>query len=131
MKKVLLLAALLSCGTVASFAQTNNATKPTQQMPSKEERAKMIAERESQTMQRVYGLTQQQYDEVYKANYEMANQINTFREGNKQPSREDFEKVLNTRDEKLKKIMTAEQYEKYAKTRQRNTPVQQQAPQKK
>ncbi len=130
MKKVLLLAALLSFGTVVSFAQTN-ATKPTQQMPSKEERAKMIAERESQTMQRVYGLTQQQYDEVYKANYEMANQINAFREGNKQPSREDFDKVLNTRDEKLKKIMTAEQYEKYAKTRQRNSPVQQQAPQKK
>lgn len=126
MKKLIITCALLTCGTLVSFAQSAqpvqtstsmqakaggpvNAQRPAPPQVSNEQRA----ERRAKSEEKQLGLSAEQYKSVYAADLEMVKKIEELRTSGKQPDRSEFEAVNKAREEKFSKILTPEQMEKY------------------
>jgi hypothetical protein len=136
MKNFIATCALLTVGTMVSFAQTNQVTPTsnTQGAPVRNAAAPntMAASRPTpqQWAQRVanahkmqYQLDEKQYDKAYAAELEYFTTMEDMRKNQTPPQRDVMEKAMATRDEKLKATMTKEQYAKYENSQPKMRPA--------
>jgi len=122
MKKLIITCTFIAFGAVASFAQqaANSPAKPQrpQMTPEqREQREKQGAERMSQAIAKQYNLNGEQSKGIYDASMSFIKKMEDLRANGKQPTRDEMEKMMDERDEAFKKVMTPEQYAKYAATR--------------
>jgi hypothetical protein len=139
MKKITLTCSLLAFASVAVFAQSNvqslrsNETTSIQRpQPSQEDitkRQTAVATNMAKSMQQHYGLSQEQYDKVYVVCLENSKKMEAMRASGKQPSREEFQKIMDERNAGFKAIFTPQQYAQFAASLPHPAPTQ--APQSK
>ena len=129
MKKLIMTCVLLTSASLVSFAQTAAPAQTTatmqapggapHQMPTPEERA----QRHAQGVQKQLNLTADQYKVVYEAELEMNKKVEELRKSTPQPSRDQFMAISATKDEKIKKVLTPEQLQKYQLMTNRQHPA--------
>jgi Spy/CpxP family protein refolding chaperone len=147
MKKLFITCALITTASIA-FAQTKQvsatmsmdpnsapATKPattaTQQaQPAKPSIIEQMATRRAKTYQQQYGLTAEQYQQLYDAEYDFARQEHEIKIGGGQPGPGQQYQMQLARDYKMKAILTPSQYAKYEASTPRPQMPRQEAPAK-
>ena len=109
MKKAFLFIALVTMGAMAAQAQGGGGGF---QRRTPEERTKRVVD----TLTTVFKLDQAQQTQVQTVFLDYNKAADKLREGMQQgtpPDRSQFEKIMTERDEKLKKVLTADQFKKY------------------
>ena len=136
MKKIIITCALLTVGTMVSFAQNAatpnaapNAGQAAQARPTpltSEDRAQRLSKRDEMMLT----LTPEQTKKVYDVELEFVTAMDKFRTENKQASPAERSAIMDKKDAKMKAILTAEQFTKYDMSRNRQrmplTPTTQQ-----
>lgn len=82
----------------------------------KDQRLSSQAERRAKYFEKEFSLSPMQYKGVYDACLQFVKDQQAFRDNGKQPNREENISMMDVMDAKLKKVMTTEQYTKYAAT---------------
>jgi hypothetical protein len=130
MKKLLITSALLGFASLVSYgqatapAQTTTTMQagaqaaPPRQMPTPEQ----MAERRAKGEEKQLGLSPEQYKSVYEADLEAAKKMVELRSSGKaQPA--DFQAINAAKEEKLSKILTADQMTKFKAMSNRQRPM--------
>ncbi len=130
MKKLIITCMLLTGASMASFAQNNAQVNPP--APSATGVDQMAHHRASMDVQ-MYGLTPDQSKTAYDIELEFMNAMNKFKVEGKQPSQGQMSNLQTRRDQKMKALMTPDQYKKFEamKGKEANAPMMaapQQAP---
>jgi len=131
MKKIIISCAMLTFGTVVSFAQDakTNATPATIQPAMQANPTPMTPEQHAQRLTKrdemMFTLTPEQSKKVYDVELEFVSAMEKFRSENKQATPEERGAIMDKKDAKMKVILTADQYTKYtmSRNRQRNAPM--------
>lgn len=121
MKKLIITCALVSLGTVVSYAQSKSSAQPTVTTATTASRAKapsneQIAEQRARKYQKDLGLTAEQYKGVYEAQLEFVRQDKEARAYGG-PGEGQAMQMQMFLDQKFQSVMTPEQYEKYTKSK--------------
>ena len=132
MKKLILTCALLTSASMLSFAQSTqsqvtmtpqpNATaqQPATPQPvarQQQPQPEQMAERRAQIYKKQYDLNDQQYKGVYNAELEYMKQMMDMRSKGQQPTPEQNQQMMASKDAKFRNAMSQEQYAKYSATR--------------
>lgn len=131
MKKLIITCALLTAASMVSFAQNTptgmepGAAQTAQQprpMPATPEE---MATRRTKVDEKMFNLTPDQMKGVHDIELEFCTANQKFRSEAKQPTKEEMEGIMTKRDQKMKAILTPDQYAKYevTRSRQRNAPM--------
>jgi hypothetical protein len=134
MKKLIITCALLSVGSVVSFAQSTTTTttnmdpnggqNAAQQRPAAMNPEQM-ADRRTKMDEKMLALTPDQIKPVHDVELDFMTAMSKFRTEGKQPTPDQMQSILDKRDQKMKTILTADQYSKYSVSRggQHNAPM--------
>ena len=130
MKKIIVTCALLTVGSMVSFAQNANTPNaaPKAGQTAQANQAPMTAADRAQRLSKrdemMFTLTPEQSKKVYDVELEFVTAMDKFRTENKQAGPAERNAILDKKDAKMKAILTPEQYTKYdmSRNRQRNAP---------
>jgi len=132
MKKLILTCALLTVATMVSFAQTTTTPTPSMAPTDAQARptpapmnAEQTADRRTKMDEKMLTLTPDQVKVVHDIELDFMNAVMKFRAEGKQPTPEQMQDLKTKKDQKMKAVLTADQYSKYdvASNRQRNAPM--------
>ncbi len=124
MKKLIITCALVSLGSVVSFAQSQSSSQPasatTTASRAKAPSNEQIAEQRARKYQKDLGLSAEQYKGVYEAQLEFIRQDKEARAYGG-PGEGQAMQMQMFLDQRFQSVMTPEQFEKYTKSK---APVQ-------
>ena len=106
MKKIVLMLALV---TGIGYAATAQEAQKTRTKVTPEQRAERQAERMKEALQ----LTEDQKKAIYELNLQSANKIKAYKKDQRDANKDQFKKMRDEREAKMKSILTPEQYEKH------------------
>ncbi len=106
MKKIVLMLALV---TGIGYAATAQEAQKTRTKVTPEQRAERQAERMKEALQ----LTEDQKKAIYELNLQSANKMKAYKKDQRDANKDQFKKMRDEREAKMKSILTPEQYEKH------------------
>jgi Spy/CpxP family protein refolding chaperone len=124
MKKLILTCALVACASIASFAQTNAAPQSISGSAASAS-PEQIAERHTKIDEQQFKLNPDQAKSVYQVELDYAKQNQAMHTEKEQPSQGRIMQARAGRDNRMKAILTPEQFTVYQKV---NPPVDFSAP---
>ena len=118
MKKLILTCAVLASASIASFAQANaSATPPQQGKPATANKPMMnteqMADRRTKMDEKQLGLNPDQTKKAHDVELEFTQAMEKYRAAGQAPSPGQMGNLTSRRDQRMKEILTAEQYAKY------------------
>lgn len=128
MKKLIITCALLTCASLVSFGQNSQPAPASTTMHARPPMGaptmsiEQRAERHARSEEKQLNLSPEQYKSAYEAELEMTKKVEELK-ATGQPKKEDFMAVNAQKEEKFKRIFTAEQMVKYQAMNNRQHPA--------